>query len=246
MDWSNGIAVDSSGKAYVVGFTRSPDFPLAGSLQATCGGCPGFANAFVAELAPNGGALLHSTYLGGNGEDHGTGIAIDSDGNIYVTGFTYSTDFPITSGAYQTSLTSGKSAAFVSKIAPDFSSLTFSTYVQGGSLNYGKSIAVDTGNVFVAGQTFSPTFPALNPTQSGCAPSNCYYGTGFITELNAAASRLIFSTFLAASHAPHIPSSPPPPWRGTSPASSPSMVMPGAARKQSALRAHLHLLAVPS
>ena len=206
MDWGNGIAVDSSGSAYVVGFTRSADFPLAGSLQANCGGCPGFANAFVAELAPNGGALLHSTYLGGSGDDHGTGIAIDSDGNIYVTGFTYSTDFPITSGAYQTSLTSGKSAAFVSKIAPDFSSLTFSTYVQGGSLNYGKSIAVDTGNVFVAGQTFSPTFPVLNPTQSACAPSNCYYGTGFITELNAAGSRLIFSTFLGGSHGDDIAS----------------------------------------
>jgi len=94
----------------------------------------------------------------------------------------------------------------VSKIAPDFSSLTFSTYVQGGSLNYGKSIAVDTGNVFVAGQTFSPTFPVLNPTQSACAPSNCYYGTGFITELNAAGSRLIFSTFLGGSHGDDIAS----------------------------------------
>jgi hypothetical protein len=204
MDWGNGIAVGSSGNAYVTGFTRSVDFPLAGSLQATCGGCPGFANAFVAELAPNGAALLHSTYLGGNGNDHGTGIAIDSDSNIYVTGFTYSTDFPITAGAFQTSLTSGRSAAFVTKIAPNFSSLTFSTFLQGGSLNYGKSIAVDTGNVFVAGQTFSPTFPILNSTQSACAPSNCYYGTGFITELSAAGSSLIFSTYLGGSHGDDI------------------------------------------
>lgn len=204
MDWGNGIAVDSSGNAYVTGFTRSVDFPLAGSLQATCGGCPGFANAFVAELAPNGAALRHSTYLGGSGDDHGTGIAIDSDGNIYVTGFTYSADFPITAGAFQTSLTSGRSAAFVTKIAPNFSSLTFSTFLQGGSLNYGKSIAVDTGNVFVAGQTFSPTFPILNSTQSACAPSNCYYGTGFITELSAAGSSLIFSTYLGGSHGDDI------------------------------------------
>jgi len=207
MDWGNGIAVDSSGNAYVVGLTRSADFPLAGSVQATCGGCPGFADAFVAELAPNGGALLHSTYVGGTGDDHGTGVAIDSDGNIYITGFTYSTDFPITTGAYQTSLSSGKSAAFVTKIAPDFSSLAFSTYLQGNSLNYGKSIAVDTGNVFVAGQTFSPTFPVLNPIQSVCtAPSSCYYGTGFITELNAAGSSLIFSTYLGGSHGDDIAS----------------------------------------
>src|SRR6266478_2972758 len=204
MDWGNGIAVDSSGNAYVVGFTRSTDFPLAGSLQSGCGGCPGFADAFVVELAPNGRALLHSTYLGGSGDDHGTGITVDSDGNVYVTGFTYSTDFPTTSGAYQTSLASRQSAAFVTKITPDFSSLTFSTYLQGTSLNYGKSIAVDTGNIFVAGQTFSLTFPLLSPIQSVCAPSNCFFGTGFVAELNAAGSSLIFSTYLGGSHGDDI------------------------------------------
>lgn len=203
MDWGNGIALDSSGDAYVVGFTRSPDFPLAGSLQPSCGGCPGFADAFVTELAPNG-ALLHSTYFGGSGDDHSTGITVDPGGNIYVTGFTYSTDLPITPGAYQTSLASGKSAAFVTKIAPGFSSLVFSTYVEGSNLNYGKSIAVDTGNVFVAGQTYSPTFPLVSPTQSTCVPSNCFFGVGFITELNAAGSGLIFSTYLGGSHGDDI------------------------------------------
>lgn len=204
MDWGNGIAVDSSGNAYVAGFTRSTDFPLANSLQSSCGGCPGFADAFVVELAPNGRALLHSTYLGGSGDDHGTGITVDSDGNVYVTGFTYSTDFPTTSGAYQTSLASGQSAAFVTKITPDFSSLTFSTYLKGTSLNYGKSITVDTGNIFVAGQTFSATFPLVSPTQSACTPSNCFFGTGFLTELNAAGSSLIFSTYLGGSHGDDI------------------------------------------
>ncbi|HKW62503.1 MAG TPA: choice-of-anchor D domain-containing protein [Candidatus Acidoferrum sp.] len=204
MDWGIAIALDSGGDAYVVGFTRSTDFPVLGSLQPGCGGCPGFADAFVAQLAPNGGALLHSTYLGGGGDDHGTGIAVDSNGNIYVTGFTYSTDFPITPGAYQTSLASGKSAAFVTKIAPGFSSLTFSTYIQGKNLDYGKSIAVDTGNVFIAGQTFSPTFPLMSPTQSACVPSNCFFGVGFIAELNAAGSALIFSTYLGGSHGDDI------------------------------------------
>jgi hypothetical protein len=204
MDWGNAIAVDASGNAYVAGFTRSPDFPLASPLQATCGGCPGFADAFVAELAANGGALLHSSYLGGSGDDHGAGITVDSDGSIYVTGFTYSTDFPVTAGAYQTTLTRATSAAFVTKIAPGFSSLTFSTYLQGTGLNYGKSVAVDTGNVFVAGQTYSPTFPLLNPIQSACAPSNCYYGIGFITELNVAGAGLIFSTYLGGSHGDDI------------------------------------------
>ena len=204
MDWGNAIALDASGDAYVVGFTRSTDFPLAGSLQPVCRGCPGFADAFIAELAPNGTSLLHSTYLGGSGDDQAAGIAVDTDGNIYVTGFTYSTDFPTISGAYQTTLTTGQSAAFVTKIAPGFSSLTWSTYLRGTGLNYGKSIAVDTGNVFVAGVTYSPAFPVLLPTQSTCAPSNCYYGTGFIAELNASASGLIFSTYLGGSHGDDI------------------------------------------
>lgn len=204
MDWGNAIALDASGDAYVAGFTRSTDFPLASSLQPVCGGCPGFADAFIAELAPNGSSLLYSTYLGGSGDDQAAGIAVDSGGSIYVSGFTYSTDFPITPGTYQTTLTTGQSAAFVTKIAPGFSSLTWSTHLEGPGLNYGRSIAVDTGNVFVAGLTYSPTFPVLLPTQSTCASSNCYYGTGFIAELNASASGLIFSTYLGGSHGDDI------------------------------------------
>src|SRR5207245_8506226 len=119
------IAVDTAGNAYITGGTKSPDFPLANPLQFTCTGCPGTADAFVAEIGSNGTALLRSTYLGGSNNDQGAGIAVDGAGNIYVTGFTYSTDFPITSGAYQTSLVGGGSAAFVTKIAPNFSSLVY-------------------------------------------------------------------------------------------------------------------------
>ncbi len=206
LDWGQAIAVDLAGNAYVTGATKSPDFPLANPLQAICGGCPGSADAFVAEISPNGGALLRATYLGGSSTDHGYDIAVDITGDIYVTGFTYSSDFPTTQGAYQTSLGPGGASAFVTKIAPNFSGLVYSTYLHGNGLDFGKTIAVDTGNVFVGGQTYSSSFPLTNAIQGTCNSSNCYYGTGFISEFNAAGSGLVFSTYLGGSYVDQISS----------------------------------------
>jgi len=143
----------------------------------------------VAEISSNGAALLRSTYLGGSSNDQGADIAVDGAGNIYVTGFTYSTDFPITAGAYQTSLPGGE-GAFVTKIAPSFSSLVYSTYLHGNVLDFAKSIAVDTGNVFIGGQTYSTSFPLVNAIQTSCLSSSCFYGTGFIAEFMPRVQRL--------------------------------------------------------
>ena len=85
--------MDSSGNAYVTGYTDSTDFPTANPLQANVTGI-GSVDAFVAKLNAAGSALVYSTYLGGSGDDDGNGIAVDSSGNAYVTGNTYSTDFP--------------------------------------------------------------------------------------------------------------------------------------------------------
>jgi hypothetical protein len=92
VNWGNGIAVDSSGNAYVTGSTTSIDFPIANPLQASFGG--GNYDAFVAKLNAAGSALVYSTYLGGSRDDWGFGIAVDSSGNAYVAGITASTDFP--------------------------------------------------------------------------------------------------------------------------------------------------------
>ena len=86
-DEGTGIAVDSSGNAYVTGVTQSTDFPTAHPLQAVYGGGMVYGDAFVAKLNPAGSALVYSTYLGGSGVDEGTGIAVDSAGNAYVTGY---------------------------------------------------------------------------------------------------------------------------------------------------------------
>ena len=119
-DVGEGIAVDSSGNAYVTGETASSDFPTtAGAFETTYGGGD---DAFVTKLNGSGSALIYSTYLGGSGFDVGEGIAVDSSGNAYVTGGTNSSDFPTTAGAFQT--TSALNG-FVSKLNPRLGAAVF-------------------------------------------------------------------------------------------------------------------------
>src|SRR6266851_2193022 len=152
-----GIAVDSSGNAYVTGYTQSSNFPTtAGALQTTFGG---LADAFVSKLNSSGSALVYSTYLGGGSTDFGFGIAVDSSGGAYVTGYTQSSNFPATAGALQTTF-GGGADAFVSKLNSGGSALVYSTYLGGSSFDFGFGIAVDSsGNAYVTGYTCSSNFP---------------------------------------------------------------------------------------
>ena len=116
-----GIALDSYGRAYVTGFTESTDFPTFDALQSTkgtdgCGAAP-CADAFLSVLEPNGQSFAYSTYIGGNGEDIANGLALDTAGNVYVVGQTYSTDFVTTSNAYDLANTNNNTDAFIVKIA---------------------------------------------------------------------------------------------------------------------------------
>src|SRR5262249_28968337 len=113
-DEGRDIAVDAAGNAYVTGWTSSTNFPVANPLQSASGGGP--SNAYVAKLNAVGTALVYSTYLGGRGEDRGLAIAADGSGNAYVTGFTYSTNFP-TQNPLQATLNGGSNGdAFVTKL----------------------------------------------------------------------------------------------------------------------------------
>ncbi len=167
-DGGNGIAVDSGGNAYVTGVTASTDFPVTpGALQTVCNsGCSPHGDAFVAKLNPAGSALAYSTYLGGNGPDYGYGIAVDTAGNVYVTGGTSSTDFP-TMSPLQPAFGGGEDG-FVAKIDPAGSALVYSTYLGGSGADSGNGIAVDSaGNAYITGFTDSTDFPQQNPLHKG-------------------------------------------------------------------------------
>jgi hypothetical protein len=158
--------VDAAGHAYVTGSTSSFDFPATpGAFRTSLGTSNG--NAFVTELRPGGTGLVYSTYLGGHGSggfgDSGMGIALDSVGRAYVTGFAGSTDFPTTPGAFQTAKHGTQLNAFVSVLSPSGASLGYSTYLGGGTGTFGDeglgiAVAAD-GSAYVTGFTDSSNFP---------------------------------------------------------------------------------------
>jgi len=210
-DTGNAITVDTAGNAYVAGQTSSTDFPVTpGAFQTISTG------AFVTKLNPTGTALVYSTYLGGSGTSSGGGtpnaITVDTAGNVYVTGQTYSTDFPVTPGAFQTTnhaAANQSSNAFITKLNPTGTALVYSTYL-GGSGNtiyptfpgdVGNAIAADTaGNAYVTGQTYSTDFPvtagAFQTTNHAAAPN---LWNAFVTKLNPAGTGLVYSTYLGGS-----------------------------------------------
>jgi hypothetical protein len=167
-----GIALDGAGNVYVTGETSSTDFPTLNAIQPTHVG--GNYNAFVTKFT-GAGALVYSTYLGGSGNDGATGIAVDAAGDVYLTGFTSSTDFP-TLNAIQPA-NNGGFDAFVTKVDPAGDGLIYSTYLGGsGDENtpsndvHSGSIAVDSaGAAVVVGRTDSTDFPTQNPIQAGNA-----------------------------------------------------------------------------
>jgi len=144
----------------VTGFTDSNDFPTtSGVFQPNLKSS--LQNAFIAKLNANGTALIYSTYLGGSGSngDEGESIAVDSSGDAFVTEFTYSTDFPTTSNAFQIS-SGGSSDAFVTELNPSGSGLIYSTFLGGSDVDQGYHIAVgNSGNVYIVGESGSSDFP---------------------------------------------------------------------------------------
>ena len=158
-DGGDGIAVDAFGNAFVTGHTQSSNFPTTvGAFQASNAGG---SDAYVTKLNPLGTGLVYSTHLGGSAIDAATAIAIDALGNVYVTGYTQSANFPIVPGAFQTT-NAGGFDAFVTKLNPIGSGLVYSTYLGGSGDEQGRGIAVDAlpnPNTYVVGFTQSTNFP---------------------------------------------------------------------------------------
>ncbi len=209
-DAAFAIAVDSSGDAYVTGMTDSVNFPLSsGSYQqANKDAANSGFNAFVTKLNATGTALVYSTYLGGSGTTQGFALAVDSSGSAYVTGETFATNFPTTSGAFQTANIANSTGytAFVTKLNATGTALVYSTYLGGsgngsGTGDSGNAIAVDSSdNAYVAGSTYSANFPvtaaAYQTTNKDAANAQ---QSAFVTKLNATGTALVYSTFLGGS-----------------------------------------------
>jgi hypothetical protein len=191
-DFYSSIAVDSSGNAYVTGFTSSSDYPITPSAFQTSNH-GGFYDAFVTKLNSSGSALIYSTYLGGTADEGGLGIALDGDGRAIVTGYTHSPDFPTTPNAAQPTIGGGYDA-FVTKLNASGTALVYSTFLGGTLDDAGGSIATDwCGNAYVTGSTNSPNFPT-SPNAFQKTPGGGF--DAFVTKLNASGSALAYSTYL--------------------------------------------------
>ena len=183
-----GMAIDAGGSVYVTGSISSASFPTTTGAY-TDGSSAGFAEElFVSKLTVDGSALVYSTIFGAgsqnSGSTYGDGIAVDADGNAYVTGYTSSTDFPTTAGAFQRTL-GGFTNAFVTKLNPTGTGLVYSTYLGGNTSDLGTKIAVDVdGNAYVTGFAQSSNFPH---TAGAFQTALAGYQNAFVTKLNPAA-----------------------------------------------------------
>ncbi len=192
-----GIAIDAdgNGKLYVGGFTFSSRFPTTPGVVDRR--FQGTREAFLFKFNTSGTSMEYATFLGGSADDWVQTLWVDTVGYAYVGGFTTSNDFPVTSGAYDTTFNDGVDL-FVLKLSPSGSSLVYSTYIGGRLPEYAPAMVVDTsGRVYLAGHTYSKDFPvttgALDAAHGG------YLTDGFVLRLSRGGHRLEYSTFLGGS-----------------------------------------------
>ena len=220
VDSANGIALDTNGDAIITGYTTSTNFPTVNAVQPVYGGG---GDAFVAKLTADGSALVYSTYLGGSQTENipanwtglnasGGAIAVDFSGNAFVTGWTYSTNFPVLNAFQPTNATAAYgffSAAFITELDP-FGNLVNSTYFGGRFGDYGRAIGVDfNDNVYFAGNDAQGSLPVTNAIQSSFGGQGGGYtlragftvtvGDGFVAALDSTGTNLMYSTYLGGS-----------------------------------------------
>ncbi len=193
-DAPSEVALGNDGSIYITGATESTDFPIEQAYQDIIAG---ETDAFVTRLNTTGNALVFSTYLGGTKKDYGYGIALDSNGAIYVTGYTTSSNFPLSAPFQNTCYCDEtQSDAFVTKFSPDGSALEYSTFLGGTSAEGGNAIATDdTGAAYVIGTTSSTNFP----TEQATYPSLAGDSDVFVTKFAPSGSQLLYSTYLGGS-----------------------------------------------
>ena len=195
-DIANGLALDASGAAYVTGSTRSANFPVINGFQMSPGGGT-FPDAFVAKVSPDGKSIVYASYLGGSGSDEAFAIAVDATGAAYVGGTTGSRNFPVQTGAYQStfggSILIQSATGFLAVIAPAGNKITSSTLLGGSRQEQVRALTLDAGNnIYAAGNTSSPDFPIRGGVQTSLPG----LVAGFVSKLSSDLSQLIYSTYV--------------------------------------------------
>lgn len=209
IDAANGITLDASGDAFVVGTTSSMDFPITtGALQTKNKASQ--TTGFVTRLNSTGTSLIYSTYFGGSTWTSVNGVAVDGSGNAYLTGGTEDANFPTTPGSYETAApvkaVGNLSSAFIAKLNPGGTALAYSTYVAGSQTDAGSAIAVNsTGEAYVGGNTTSNNFPVTAGAVQGARQANNRQA-GFVTKLNASGSAPVYSTYLSGNDLDNVTS----------------------------------------
>jgi hypothetical protein len=192
-DEGMGVAVDEHGSAYVTGRTLSADYPSTPGVFDEAVGGPYGTDAFVTKLDPSGSTVVYSTFVGGSDTDEASAIAIDGDGRAYITGQTWSTDYPTTAGA---PAPAGAGDAFVTGLSADGSTLAHSTLLGGSGRDSGLAVAAAGRAVSVTGYTASADFPttgdALDPSFNGTTDA-------FVTQYDTEDGGLAYSTFVGGS-----------------------------------------------
>jgi hypothetical protein len=182
------LRLDAEGNMYMTGLTESSDFPVFNALQPVYGGA---GDAFVTKLNAQGSALVYSTYMGGQGLDWGLELALAGQDEVYVTGLTQSTNFPL-ANPFQ-ALLGGPEDAFVSHLTTEGSGLVYSTYLGGNHFDNGEGIQIDRwGQAWVTGKTSSADFPLERPIQGSLLGGADLFVTAFAPEGTA----LRFSSYL--------------------------------------------------
>jgi len=189
---AHSITLDGSGNVYITGFTDSYDYPT--KVGAYNRNLNGNSDVFVSKLSSDLKQLLASTFIGGNGDEMGASIAIDTSGNIYLTGATKSSNYPTTLGAYSTNFNGGNYDVFVSKLSSDLKQLLASTFIGGNGDEAGASIAIDTsGNIYLTGITNSSNYPTTTGAYN--RNFNGYYDA-FVSKLSSDLKQLLASTLI--------------------------------------------------
>lgn len=185
------VYTDDKGYVYFSGNTRDKNFPATEKAFQT--NLKGSADAFVAKFDPDG-KIVFATLIGGTKREHHTGLTVDEQGYIYLVGGTHSSDFPVTSGSYDTSFNGEKSwggDVYLVKLNPNGTDIIFSTFIGGSEQETAHKVCIDPkGNIIIGGTAVSPDFP----TTEGVIDRDCKGGDGFVAKFSPNADKLLFST----------------------------------------------------